>query len=78
MADIVTSTDQALEDARKAREKEWGTYVAKEPISLNGVPAFNVGDPVPVSHVERIPALKDAVAKVGTKAAAAVTETAPA
>jgi hypothetical protein len=36
-----------------AQEEEWGTYVAIHPISYNGVPAYNVGDPVAVSNVRR-------------------------
>lgn len=33
--------------------QEYGTYVAAEAIYLGGARAFNPGDPVPVSHVER-------------------------
>jgi hypothetical protein len=43
--------EQAEAD-RLERIKEYGKYRAKVPIDLNGVRAFNVGDPVPISHVE--------------------------
>lgn len=61
---------ETAEDRRAAQEKEYGTYVAVEPIFIGGARAFNVGDPVPVSHVEREnpPVHKDQVAKVTTKA----------
>lgn len=42
-----------VEDLRKAQQKEYGTYVAVEPIDYEGVRAYNVGDPVPVSNVEK-------------------------
>lgn len=32
---------------------EWNTYVAAEPIDINGARAFNIGDAVPKSHVDR-------------------------
>lgn len=51
-----------------AQAKEYGTYVARGPISIDGVPAFNTGDPVPVGHVERKVVAEDAVAKITTKA----------
>lgn len=48
--------------------KEYGTYVAISPITFNGIPAYNVGDPVPVSNVERHGYLKDGlVAKTDSK-----------
>ena len=42
-----------VEAYRLAQQAEWGTYVATEPIDINGARAFNVGDAVPVSHVVR-------------------------
>lgn len=49
---------------------EYGTYVAVSPISFNGVPAYNIGDPVPVSNVEKYGYEKDGlVAKINSKAA---------
>lgn len=47
-------------------------YLATEPIYLNGARAFNPGDVVPDSHVERH-GLHDQVAREGTKAADAAT-----
>jgi hypothetical protein len=39
-------------ELREAQRIEYGTYVAVVPIDIGGARAFNVGDPVPVSHVE--------------------------
>ena len=36
-----------------AQAEEYGTYVAVNAIAIDGVRAFNPGDPVPKSHVER-------------------------
>lgn len=36
-----------------AREAEWGAYVANGPIYVGGALAFNEGQPVPASSVER-------------------------
>lgn len=41
------------EDLRAAQVAEYGTYTAVERIFIGGALAFNAGDPVPVSHVER-------------------------
>ena len=57
----------ALELAEEQRV-EYGTYVALGPIDIDGARAFNTGDPVPVSHVERSVVLPEQVAKVSTKA----------
>jgi hypothetical protein len=40
-------------ELREAQRAEYGTYVAVVPIDINGARAFNPGDAVPVSHVER-------------------------
>lgn len=63
----------SADDARKATEAEYGQYVATEAIDINGVRAFNEGDPVPVSHVERGVVQSYQVAKRNTKAAARAT-----
>lgn len=63
-----------VEEYRKAQAAEWGTYVATEPIDINGARAFNPGDPVPVSHVEGGVVLSESVAKTTTKAAQAALE----
>ena len=51
-----------------AQRREYGTYVAKEPINIGYARAFNEGDPVPVSHVERGIVSEDQVVKASTKA----------
>lgn len=68
-------TDPAAEARQRLADQaaEYGTYVAKGPIEVGGVRAFNEGDPVPKSHVDRGIVDKSEVAKVGTKAAEAVT-----
>lgn len=71
MADDLTPEEQAYLKAQKA---EWGAYVATSAIDVNGARAFNVGDPVPASHVANGVVPADAVAKTTTKAAQAVTE----
>ena len=55
-------------ELREALGAEYGTYVAAVPIHVNGARAFNVGDPVPVSHVERGVVDLEQVEKVTTKA----------
>lgn len=60
--------EQTVEEYRKAQEAEWATYVAKRPIDIDGARAFNTGDPVPASHVEREVVPADAVVKTTTKA----------
>ena len=63
------------EELAEAQAREYGTYVATEPIFIRGVRAFNVGDAVPVGHVEGKLVAESAVAKVTTKAGqAAVAE----
>lgn len=66
--------EQTVEEYRKAQEAEYGTWVALTAIDINGARAFNAGDPVPVSHVERNIVPSESVARVTTKAAAAVIE----
>lgn len=55
-------------ELREALGVEYGTYVAVSPIDINGVRAFNVGDPVPVSHVDRGVVESDQVKKINTAA----------
>ena len=65
---------------RDAQRAEYGTYVAVVPIDINGARAFNVGDAVPVSHVERGVVSDQEVAKTTTKAgkaAAGITDETP-
>ena len=68
------SPDEVL---RKAQEVEYSTYVATEVILIDGARAFNVGDPVPASHIERGVVASDSVAKSTTKAARAAVEQSP-
>ena len=56
------------EELREAQRAEYGVYVATQPIDINGVRAFNVGDAVPVSHVDSKVVSAEQVAKVTTKA----------
>lgn len=53
---------------RKAQEAEYSAYVATEQIYIDGALAFNVGDPVPKSHVTRSVVDQEQVAKPNTKA----------
>lgn len=61
------------DELRKAQEAEYGEFVAVEPIDIGGARAFNVGDPVPKSHVESGTVSQDQVARRTTKAARAAT-----
>lgn len=68
-------SEQAVEtadDRRAAQQAEYGRYVAKEPIDIDGARAFNPGDPVPVSHVESGVVDKSKVVGANTKTAAVV------
>lgn len=38
---------------REEQKKIYGTYVAAQAIDIGNVRSFNVGDPVPIEHVER-------------------------
>lgn len=57
---------------REAQGAEYGTYVAAGPINIHGARAFNTGDPVPVSHVERGVVSLDQVKKITTRAGQAL------
>jgi hypothetical protein len=48
-------------DALSEREAEYGRYRANQAIYIDGVRAFNEGDPVPASHVTRKVVTKDQV-----------------
>ena len=69
--------DDPRAEAEAQRQKqidEYGLYVAVSPINIDGVRAFNPGDPVPKGHVDRGVVDKDLVARRNTKAAEAVTQ----
>lgn len=61
-------------DYRKALTEEYGMYVAVSPIYFANTLAFNTGDPVPKSHVDRGLVGPDLVAKTSTKAGSAAIE----
>ena len=65
MSDL--SPDLALREAQRA---EYSAWVANKPIDINGARAFNVGDPVPASHVKNGVVSKDDVNKPDSKAGA--------
>lgn len=65
-------TPATAEELREAQRVEYGTYVAAQAIDIEGARAFNVGDPVPVSHVTRGVVAEDAVKKTSTKAGQAL------
>jgi len=60
-----------VENFRDAQAAEYGEYVAVEPININGVRAFNVGDPVPKSHVTGAVVAKSQIKSVDAKASKA-------
>lgn len=66
MADSPTSPTSAAQ-YREQQGAEYGTYVAAVQIDIDGARAFNEGDPVPVSHVERGVVTADQVTKITTK-----------
>jgi hypothetical protein len=75
---VMADTPTTLAQFREALGEEYGQYVAVTTIDINGARAFNVGDPVPVSHVERGVVGADQVKKLSTKAGqAAVAATTP-
>ena len=53
---------------REAVGAEYGQYVATVAIDINGARAFNVGDPVPASHVAGGIVDDGQVSKVSSKA----------
>lgn len=67
-----------LEAAARAQHeaslKEYGQYVARDVIFINGARAYNPGDPVPASVVSDGVVTRDQVVGANTKAATAVTE----
>lgn len=65
MPDPTTDDHLRLEAEQKV---EYGTYVANKPIDIRGARAFNIGDPVPVSHIEAGVVSEDDVDKQNTKA----------
>lgn len=63
------SPEEAIAAQRLALQHDYGQFVCGDvPIDINGARAFNPGDAVPASHVERFPELKQLVEKVATPA----------
>ena len=62
------TTHTTAAELRSALGEEYGQFVAVVPIDIGGGRAFNPGDPVPASHVERKVVLLEQVEKVSTKA----------
>jgi hypothetical protein len=69
------SEPTTADDLRQQLAADYGTYVAVVPIDINGARAFNVGDAVPASHVERQVVASHQVARNTTKAGRAATAT---
>lgn len=72
------SAPVTAEQYAQALADEYSQFVATAPIDIDGARAFNVGDPVPASHMERQVVPADRVKKVTTKAgreAAGITTT---
>lgn len=65
---------QTADELRAAQVKEWSQFVAVEAIDIDGVRAFNPGDPVPADHVSRGVVSEDSVARRNTKAAKSAAE----
>lgn len=63
-------------DIKASLGDEYGQYVAIVPIDFGTARAFNVGDPVPVEHVEKTRKVASSqVRKVATKAGQAAIQT---
>lgn len=65
---------EAVQQLLADQAREYGAYVAVQPIDIGGARAFNVGDAVPASHVTRGVVSSESVAKTSTKAAQAAVE----
>lgn len=61
-----SATPVTGEEHRAAQVAEYGKYRANQVIYIDGVRAFNAGDPVPVSHIDREVVSKDQVDDVTT------------
>lgn len=61
------TTPTSAEELRQEQAREYGQYVAAEVVFIDGVRAFNQGDPVPASHVKRGVVDKSQVTAVTTE-----------
>lgn len=68
MSEDTTAATVAEQQHQAAVDAEYGVYVAVEPIDIGGARAFNAGDSVPTSHIERGVVSDGQVAKITTKA----------
>lgn len=50
---IAETLTEAVAEDMEAQRTEYGTYVANRPIDVDGARAYNTGDPVPASNVDR-------------------------
>ena len=66
-----------VEDFAAAQAAEYATFVATGPILVDGVRAYNAGDPVPVSNVERHGYLQLGVVRKATDPAPELTAPEP-
>lgn len=64
--DEVAEAMAAIDAEREARAKEYGQYEAIDAIEILGARAFNAGDRVPASHVERGVVKSEQVRKLTT------------
>lgn len=60
------------QEFRAAQVADWGTYIARDDITYNGVLAFSKGSPVPASWLATNAGHDDQVAKVDNKDGQAV------
>lgn len=51
--DVQAAPAGTVQDAAQERYDEWSKYIAIDDIAIGGQRAFNAGDPVPISHVDR-------------------------
>ena len=68
----MADTPMTAVEFREEQAKEYGQFVAAQAIDIEGARAFNIGDPVPASHVERGVVSADQVKKTTTKAGQAL------
>lgn len=70
--------EELLQQELAKQQTEWGTYRAAAPIYIDGVRAFNPGDPVPVSHVTSGVVASNQVSQASTEQAESAPQEPPA
>lgn len=73
MTQPVDDLERAAREREAEQAKLYGQFVAVEPIYIDGALAFNVGDPVPATHISRGVVDESQVARTTTKAGKAAT-----